>query len=278
MQVAFDAVLARMWIAACGLPSSLVRVRCCPGRGAHDFGICHTGPTVVACLAGVVRISFSPREHLDLAVGEVALIPPGVSHEHAPLRPGCLQYGQGFMIGYSDIELAAHDRIWRLAIPEEPARSLIERACTASSAVCEQLVREALTGFESERARSVEPMPPPVERMWSFLRRERLSPITAKDVLRASGLRPTQAHEVFRHYFGRTPYQLIMRQRLDYARHLLSGGEGVAAVASACGFRSSRHFASAFRLVMGESPRAWQRRHGSERTESLSTKKSDLER
>ena len=96
-------------------------------------------------------------------------------------------------------------------------------------------------------------MPPAVERMWLYLRRERLSPISAADVLRASGLRPTRAHLVFRAYFSETPHRMLTRHRLEYARHLLLMGGKVAAVATACGFRTRAHLTAAFRQEHGAS-------------------------
>lgn len=254
-----DPDLARLWVAAGALPRELRRVVLVAG-GRGDEGDTHTVPTLVAALAGVVRIERPGGRPLDLAAGEAALIAPGTRHRHAPLRAGCAGYSQGFMLGRSDIELAVPGRTWLLAIPELPARTLLERACLPASGERERLglVRDALAVLAVGSAQPVAPMPAAVERMWLFLRRERLSPITAADVLRASGLGPTRAHLLFRAYFAETPHQLLTRHRLEYARHLLARGEGVAAVAAACGFRTRRHFTAAFRAMHRASPRQWQ--------------------
>jgi AraC-like DNA-binding protein len=93
--------------------------------------------------------------------------------------------------------------------------------------------------------------------MWLYLRRERLAPIRAADVLRASGLKPTRAHVLFSGYFSETPHRMLTRHRLEYACHLLAGGDGVGAVAAQCGFRSRRQFTAAFRAAFAVSPRGW---------------------
>lgn len=254
-----DTDLAHLWVAACSLGRDLRRAILVE-RGSPSDGEHHTLPTIVACLAGVVRIERPGLKPVDLAAGEAALLAPGVRHVHAPLRPGSAQYAQGFMLGRSDIELSTSGRSWLLAIPEHPARSLCERACRCPDRERAGLLRDALGALTGAPACMIAPMPPAVERMWLYLRRERLSPISAADVLRASGLRPTRAHLVFRAYFAETPHRMLIRHRLEYARHLLQTGAAVGEVATACGFRTRAHLTAAFRHEHGLSPRAWRLR------------------
>lgn len=250
-----DTDLAHLWVAACSLGRDL-RTVILVEKGSQD-GEHHTLPTIVACLAGVVRIERPGLKPVDLAAGEAALLAPGVRHVHAPLRAGSAQYAQGFMLGRSDIELSMPGRSWLLAIPENPARTLCERACHCSERERASLIRNALAALTDSRACTIAPMLPAVERMWLYLRRERLLPITAADVLRASGLRPTRAHLVFTAYFSETPHRMLIRHRLEYARHLLLTGAAVGTVATACGFRTRAHLTAAFRHEHGLSPRAW---------------------
>lgn len=255
MAMITDPDLAHLWAAAGALGRDLRRVLLVErggGEGEH-----HTMPTVVACLAGVVRVERPGLKPVDLVAGEAALLAPGVRHVHAPLRAGSAQYAQGFMLGRSDIELARPGRRWLLAIPEQPARGLLERACRSPERGRAGLVRAALATLSAAPTSTLAPMPPAVEKMWLYLRRERLSPIHAADVLRASGLRPTRAHLVFHAYFAETPHRLLLRHRLEYARHLLLAGGAVGEVAAACGFRTRAHLTAAFRQEHGVSPRAW---------------------
>lgn len=256
--VTLEPDLVRLWMTANALPRALRRVTLVSTSRGSD-GEVHTTPNLVACLGGMVRIERSGLRPIDLAAGEAALITPGVHHVHAPLKRGCAGYSQGFMLGRSDIELSLAGRAWIVAVPEMPSRGLLDRACQRD---CDDrlrltLVRKVLEALATSGAQPIAPMSPPVERMWSYLRKRRLSPIRASDVLRASGLGPTRAHVLFSAYFSETPHQLLTRYRLEYARHLLAQGVGVAAVAKAAGFRTRRHFTAAFTAVHDASPRRW---------------------
>lgn len=257
-----DPDLVRLWVAANSLPHTLRRVALLSDSRKGD-GEVHTTPNLVACLAGVVRIERPGLRPIDLSTGEVALIAPGAYHSHAPLKAGCAGYSQGFMLGLSDIELTIGRRTWIVAIPELPSRSLLEQACQRS---CDErsrstLVRKVFEVLAGSGAQPIAPMPPAVELMWEFLRKWRLSPIKATDVLRASRLGATRAHLLFSAYFGETPHQLLTRHRLEYARHLLMSDVSVASVANLSGFRTRRHFTAAFTAAHGVSPRHWLANH-----------------
>lgn len=262
--ISIDPRVVDLWLAAARLPTSLGTVTVVTGAADHprrEVGETHTVPTLVACLRGVVRVECIGR-NLDLQAGEAALIAPGTWHRHAPLKANSACLGQGFMLGRSDMELSVPGHAWWLAIPEHPSRELLTRACGGDARRRLALVREALAGLGDGSARAVRPMPAAVQRMWLYLRRERLSPITAADVLRASGLGPTRAHLLFRGYFSETPHRLLMRHRLEFACHLLTDGQQIGDVASRCGFRSRRQFTAAFTAAFEVSPRAWVKTSG----------------
>jgi AraC-like DNA-binding protein len=257
--ISIDPRVVDLWFTAMQLPTSLRSVALVDGTNAparRDTYETHTVPTLIACLHGVVRVECVGR-NLDLNAGEAALIAPGAWHRHATLKAGSACLGQGFMLGRSDMELSVPGKAWWLAIPEHPSRELLTKACSSDARSRVALVREALGGLRDGSARPVRPMPTPVQRMWLYLRRERLSPIGATDVLRASGLGATRAHLLFRAYFDETPHRLLTRHRLEFACHLLAAGEAVHVVAGRCGFRSRRQFTAAFNSAFGVSPREW---------------------
>lgn len=256
---ALNTRIVKLWLAAAQLSSTLDAVGLVKGPAIHprrESGEIHTIPTLMACLQGVVRVE-SVGKPFDLHAGEAVVIPPGVWHRHAPLKAGSASLGQGFMLGRSDIQLAVPGKEWWLAIPEQPSRDRLARACFAGNRERLALVRESLAGLGDESASPVVPMPAAVQRMWLCLRRERLQPIRAADVLRTSGLKPTRAHLLFTGYFGETPHRLLTRHRLEYACYLLEAGHAVGKVAMQCGFRSRRQFTTAFRAAFSASPRAW---------------------
>ena len=236
---ALNTRIVHLWLAAARLSSSLKTVGLVTGPAIHprrEPGETHTSPTVIACLEGVVRVECIGKP-CDLHAGEAVVIAPGAWHRHASLKAGSASLGQGFMLGRSDLELSVPGQAWWLAIPEHPSRDLLVRACTAAARERLALVRESLAGLGDESARPVTPMPAAVQRMWLYLRRERLAPIRAADVLRASGLKTTRAHVLFSSYFAETPHKLLTRHRLEYACHLLAAGHAVGSVAAQCGFR-----------------------------------------
>jgi AraC-like DNA-binding protein len=261
---ALNGRIVQLWLAAARLSTTLSSVALISGPAVHPLGEAgetHTVPTLIACLAGVVRVECGGKP-VDLNAGAAALVAPGAWHRHAPLKAGSASVGQGFMLGRSDLELSLPGQSWWLAIPEQPSRGLLIRACAAGARERLALVRESLAGLGDESARPVMPMPAAVQRMWLYLRRERLAPIRAADVLRASGLGATRAHVLFSGYFSETPHRMLTRHRLEYACHLLAGGAGVGEVAACCGFRSRRQFTAAFRSAFAVSPRQWSIKDG----------------
>jgi AraC-like DNA-binding protein len=254
-----DLRIAQLWLAACRLGETLKSVAtAAPSRRELDGAERHTVPTIEACLQGVVRIELA-RGHHDLAAHEAILLPPGVGHVHVPLRANSSAFGLGFMLGFADVEFKVAGKSWMVTIPEQPTRGLVESALRANALMRLHLVREALGGLDVESARPLAPMPEPTRRMWMYLRRERLSPIGSCDVLRASGLKPTRAKQLFREWFGMTPLPLLRRHRLEYARHLLAQGASVTEAALASGFRNRRHLTAACLTEYGVPPSNWKR-------------------
>jgi AraC family transcriptional regulator len=59
---------------------------------------------------------------------------------------------------------------------------------------------------------------------------------------------------------GRSPYQYVLDWKITRARQLLRAGEQpIAAISDALGFASPAHFSAAFKRVVGQSPRTFQR-------------------
>lgn len=70
-----------------------------------------------------------------------------------------------------------------------------------------------------------------------------------------AGLSPFHFARVFRQQTGISPYQHVIRRRVEQATRLLSGGAlPIAEVARICGFSSQSHFTAAFTRAVGVSP------------------------
>jgi AraC-like DNA-binding protein len=66
----------------------------------------------------------------------------------------------------------------------------------------------------------------------------------------------------FRRSFGAGPHAYIVERRIARAQELmLVSDEPLSRIALDCGFSDQPHFTRAFRAAVGETPRAWQRRH-----------------
>ena len=64
--------------------------------------------------------------------------------------------------------------------------------------------------------------------------------ITVRDLAEVSGLSPRQFSRAFTVSYGRSPYEWVLRQRVERARDLLSDGQKARDVAELCGFSCKR--------------------------------------
>ncbi len=65
---------------------------------------------------------------------------------------------------------------------------------------------------------------------------------------------------VFKHNFGCTPHQYLIRRRVERAQRLLIlSDDSLSQIAAECGFVSQSHFSYLFRKIVGERPGRWRR-------------------
>lgn len=238
----------RRWSALLdALPGRIAAVRC--WRGWRDpepggVGHLHHVPTLVACLAGMVRIE-RPGERLDLAPGDVLAIAPGVWHRHHRPRAGSVAWMQGFMPGCSDVLCWDEAGSWSGRLPAQPSRLLLDRLIAAPSpAAAGDLVRQVL---REDIVACADSAGPAAERMlrafWSGLHRG----VGAADLVRASGLARSRAWQVFTGAYGLPPHQALIDARRALAEGLLAAGMGPGQAARCAGFRDAAAFARARR-------------------------------
>ncbi len=193
---------------------------------------------------------------LDLQAGDVLLLAGGVWHEHAPLRPGSVVFGQGFMAAWSDVALSGGPRRWLGKLPTNPSRPLMEAALSATdeptarrmvAGLVGQVLTESVTAIEWERPELVQM----IDALW---RRCHLG-VTVEDLVAASGLRRAQAYAIFTRGFGVTPKQAIATARLWLAGSYLSAGIPVAEVARLAGYTSADTFTRCWKRTHGRTPR-----------------------
>ena len=237
------------WLWACDSPDPL------PG-GSHM----HPVPQLLVAMRGTARIHSRLRPPIDLHPGEALVMAPGAWHHHEPLRPTSILYMQGLLHAHSDVALWTGEKQLRLLVPLEPARlmlhQLIERAPGHDPyTLCDSI----LSQFVQERALEWEIVEGPLMRMTLCFWHNLHKPITAHDILAASGLGTTQANRLFRAHHAVTPAEALEAARMGVARQLLREGMAISDVPRRCGYATLNRFERAFKRCHGASPREWRR-------------------
>ena len=64
----------------------------------------------------------------------------------------------------------------------------------------------------------------------------------------------------FKKYFELTPYQYVIRKRIERAQNLMViSDESLRDISAACGFSDQFHLSNAFYAIVGQRPGAWRR-------------------
>ena len=122
-----------------------------------------------------------------------------------------------------------------------------EAMCAAALA---ELAREFSYGPTAHQSQH-----PSVRRALAWAEAHAHEPITAADLVRASGMSSTRFYEAFVESLGTSPKDHILRLKIERGANLLRDTDAsVTDVAHALGFSSSQHFATAFRRYTGMSP------------------------
>jgi len=79
--------------------------------------------------------------------------------------------------------------------------------------------------------------------------------LSLDEMAQSIGLSTAHFARMFRKSTGETPYQFVLRQRVERATAMLRAPDArILAVAVACGFKTQQHFAKVFRDACGVSP------------------------
>jgi len=105
-----------------------------------------------------------------------------------------------------------------------------------------------------------------LRRAIAYIEQHLQTPIPIDDLAAAAGLSPRQLLRRFRHEFGVSPQEFVLRARIHAASNsLLLKNATVAGVAGAFGFCDQSAFTRQFRHVIGLTPMAYQREYGQRR-------------
>lgn len=96
------------------------------------------------------------------------------------------------------------------------------------------------------------------ERAKDLMMSNMATPLTNSELARSIGLSPYHFVRAFRNTVGESPYQWLIRQRIDRAKQLLVGSDRLLThIAIELGFSSSSHFSTTFRKATGCTPSGW---------------------
>ena len=213
----------------------------------------HTAPTLVVGLSGVIRIR--GKVDADLQTGDLLLLEPGCWHEHVVHKPGSSSFGIGFLATHGDARFFDHVRTLCGTLPDQPYRRLLDSMMLAEGTAAHlQLVDELMAQLRSDRFDFVNWMPPGVQLMSAYLDQHLHESLDAEEIISQAGLGRTAAYSHFKEFFGRSPKQELLGQRLALARHLLQRGFSVTEAARRTGFPTRAELTRAYRRHFGHPP------------------------
>jgi AraC-like DNA-binding protein len=100
--------------------------------------------------------------------------------------------------------------------------------------------------------------PESIERALAYIRDNILSPVTLKQCARAAGLSQSRFSALFQKHLGVSPINYFHRQRIEYAKTLLSNENiSVKETAARLGFDDQLAFSAHFKRLVGVSPKTF---------------------
>jgi AraC-like DNA-binding protein len=215
----------------------------------------HTVPTLTVCLSGRIRIE--GRATIDLLPGDLLLIEPGCWHRHQPYRHGATAFALGFLAGRCDMIFFEQEaQLWG-AVPEQPYHGLVTALLDERQEGGRlRLVDEILRGITRERVDFLDWIQPGMLAMAEWLWQRLHLRVEVDAVLAHGGLGRTAGFRLFKEFFGRTPKQELLAQRVALARHLVRRGLPFGEVATRSGFASRAGMTRAFHRRLGHAPSA----------------------
>ncbi|OCT15329.1 hypothetical protein A8709_14655 [Paenibacillus pectinilyticus] len=84
-------------------------------------------------------------------------------------------------------------------------------------------------------------------------------PINVDDMAKRAGLSPSRFNVVFKEQFQMTPYQYLLKLRIEHSQELLTEGISIQKVSQYCGFTDVHHFSKTFKNALGITPGAFRK-------------------
>jgi len=124
--------------------------------------------------------------------------------------------------------------------------------------ICIQIVFQLLRDINSDPAENRGKLSKDnkyINRAIQFMQEHYGAEISINDICSLIYLSPCHFKRVFKEHTGQTPYQYLMKIRLEKAKEILKTTDSpIEEVAKQCGFVNSGHFSTVFKRKMGVSP------------------------
>lgn len=212
----------------------------------------HPVPTLVLCCRGQQRVETAQgSERCDLQQAEALLLAPGVCHQHPQPRGAYSSLQLGFRGGVCDYWLMNRELLFVGRVPLQPYRRSMDELLEVTAARRLSLLRELLQQFLHEPRHQQQHFPPALDAMLQYLQYHAHQPITAGDIVQASGLKHARAYAIFHDYHGAAPKQVLQQRRIEIARAHLRAGASLSEAAQRSGFGSRRKMQRAFERYAG---------------------------
>ncbi|MHB2265959.1 helix-turn-helix domain-containing protein [Aliihoeflea sp. PC F10.4] len=85
-------------------------------------------------------------------------------------------------------------------------------------------------------------------------------PLSIEQMAREMAMSPVQFQRAFKRAFGQTPYQYVLKLRVEHAQRMLAQiSAPISVIADECGFANQTHFSRVFKQMLGVAPAAYRK-------------------
>ncbi len=123
-------------------------------------------------------------------------------------------------------------------------------------------LKRILTECASEMVYSDSKPPSTIDKILNFIKENYQNEITNTDIANIVGYHPHYVNRLVLKHTGKTIKQLILSQRVDAAKELLSRSDvPISRIAELCGFKTAAYFSSSFKERTGIEPSIFRRKY-----------------